>query len=108
MVNDRGNIKWTTLMLPEHAEILRELKVQQNYKTKPMIDEQLIEENELQLQQAIHENKEVEINYFKDHDFHFRKEKLRSINVTGGGYITLDNEERTEINFRDIIEVNLG
>ncbi|MHA6253269.1 YolD-like family protein [Oceanobacillus sp. CAU 1775] len=108
MVNDRGNIKWTTLMLPEHAEILRELRIQQSYKTKPILDEQLIEENELKLQQAIQADVTIEVKYFKEHNFHFIKGKLRNINANGKGHITFENEDRTEISFHEIIEVKLG
>lgn len=106
MTKDRGNIKWTTLMLPEHAEILREWREQQEYKMKPILDEQLVEENELKLQLAIHENTTIEVKYFKAHDFHLIKGKLRSVN--GEGFLTMDNEESTTIYFRDVIEVKLG
>lgn len=105
MVNDRGTIKWTTMMLPEHAEALRKLREQQQYKSKPILDVQLIEENEIKLQRAIHDNLTVEIKYFKNHDFHFIKEKLHGID--GNGFLTINDEERTRIKFRDVIEVGL-
>lgn len=105
MVNDRGNIKWTTMMLPEHVEALRQLAEQQKYKNKPILDDQLIEENEFKLQMAIHDHLTVEIKYFKDHNFHWIKGELRSI--AGSGTLTINDNDRTEIKFSDVIEVNM-
>ena len=35
MIRDRGNIKWTAMMLPEHVAQLRKWKDQDNYTEKP-------------------------------------------------------------------------
>lgn len=43
MINDRGSIKWTTLMLPEHVELLRNLRREEQKITKPILDSQEIE-----------------------------------------------------------------
>lgn len=32
--NDRGAIKWTAMMVPEHVELLNQLKEKQNRKQK--------------------------------------------------------------------------
>ncbi|MGA9287690.1 MAG: YolD-like family protein [Anaerobacillus sp.] len=48
MIRDRGNIKWTSMMLPEHVKELRDWKAEEQRKGKPVLDEQIIEEmNEL-------------------------------------------------------------
>lgn len=103
MVNDRGNIKWTTMMLPEHAEALRQLREQQEYKDKPILDDQLMEDNAIKLQLAIHEDLTVEIKYFKNRDFYFIKGKLRSVDRSS--ILTINDEDRTKIRFSDVIEV---
>ncbi len=69
-VNDRGNIKWTAMMLPEHIELLQDLSKQQNYKNKPILDEQQIEFHGFKLAEAANGEKEVWIKYYRDHDFH--------------------------------------
>ena len=51
-MNDRGSIKWTTLMLPEHAELLRELWNEDNKIKKPLLDSQEMELMEQRLQTA--------------------------------------------------------
>jgi len=52
MVQDRGNIKWTTLMLPEHAELLKELWEEDKKIQKPVLDPQEIEYMNYQLAEA--------------------------------------------------------
>ncbi|RLL48251.1 YolD-like family protein [Oceanobacillus piezotolerans] len=52
MPQDRGSIKWTSLMLPEHVALLRELWQEDLYVTKPLLDEQEIELIQYQLQEA--------------------------------------------------------
>ena len=51
MIRDRGNIKWTAMMLPEHVVELRKWMDQENYTERPELSEwdlQLIQE-ELEL-----------------------------------------------------------
>lgn len=102
-VNDRGTIKWTAMMMPEQIKMLNEMWAQQERKEKPILDEQQIEDNAMRLQMAIHNDLSVEVKHFKNNDFHKIKGKLSSIvfNET----IVFDNEERTKINFSDVIDV---
>jgi len=42
MVNqnkDRGNIKWTSLMLPEHVQMVKEIWKEEEKVQKPVLDE---------------------------------------------------------------------
>ncbi|MFA1820769.1 YolD-like family protein [Virgibacillus oceani] len=52
IVQDRGNIKWSTLMLPEHAELLKELWAEDKKAVKPILDPQEIENMNHQLEEA--------------------------------------------------------
>ncbi|MCF3941539.1 YolD-like family protein [Oceanobacillus alkalisoli] len=52
MINNRGSIKWTTMMLPEHAELLRELWNEDNKIKNPLLDPQEMELMEQHLQTA--------------------------------------------------------
>ncbi|WP_194841412.1 YolD-like family protein [Salinibacillus xinjiangensis] len=40
MLRDRGNIKWTSLMLPEHVEELKKLWSENEKEPMPILDEQ--------------------------------------------------------------------
>ncbi len=69
MIRDRGNIKWTSMMLPEHVAMLRELKTSQEKKEKPFLDEQRLEEMNEVVRLATEENKAVQLTYFSDYDY---------------------------------------
>lgn len=44
MVNDRGNIKWVSLMLPEHVKMLKEMWRETEKIQRPKIDSQQYQE----------------------------------------------------------------
>jgi hypothetical protein len=46
MLRDRGNIKWTSLMLPDHVSMLKRELVESKIVKKPVLDEQQIEDIE--------------------------------------------------------------
>lgn len=80
MVNDRGTIKWTSIMMPEHVEMLQEILEEQDRKEKPILDEQQQEEINLKLWMALKNDLTVELKYYDKHDFYKAKGKITSIN----------------------------
>lgn len=92
MVNDRGTIKWTSLMLPEHVEALKKLHEEEDWKDKPIIDEHLIEEINLILQLALKDDLTIEVEYFKDHDYHKIKGKLLAVDPLLN-YVRFEDDE---------------
>ncbi|NWO14879.1 YolD-like family protein [Virgibacillus sp.] len=80
MVNDRGTIKWTSIMMPEHIEMLQEMWKEQDYNEKPILDEQQKEEINTKLLMALANDLTVELKYFDKHDFYKVKGKITSIN----------------------------
>lgn len=103
MLHDRGTKKWTSLMLPEHAEALKKLFAEYERKEKPVLDEQQLLENESAIQEAIENDLDVDIRYFKDYDFHVARGKILFIEM-GDRSLHLDNEK---IKLDNIIEVNI-
>jgi len=73
-------------MLPEHAKMLEHIWSESEHKEKPLLDEQQKIENDLMLQQAIHDNLIVEIKYFKDHEFHTIKGKVLFIDMNSRSF----------------------
>ncbi|TFD92208.1 YolD-like family protein [Jeotgalibacillus sp. R-1-5s-1] len=67
MNKDRGTIKWTSMMLPEHVKLLREWADQDEYDTMPEADEQQKEEWGRLIQEALELKLELSVSYFKDH-----------------------------------------
>ncbi|GAB3805100.1 YolD-like family protein [Virgibacillus kimchii] len=66
MVQDRGNIKWTTLMLPEHAELLKELWEEDGKTHRPLLDPQEIESMNHELVKAFQQQCPITLSVYKN------------------------------------------
>ncbi|MED2944254.1 YolD-like family protein [Bacillus swezeyi] len=64
-LKDRGSIKWTAMMLPEHVGLLRELESNQNKVKKPVLDMSQIEDMEMIISEAMEFNNPVQFSVFK-------------------------------------------
>ncbi|MFD2133355.1 YolD-like family protein [Pseudogracilibacillus auburnensis] len=102
-VNDRGTMKWTSIMLPEHIEALNKMWEEQDHKEMPEIDEQQIAENNLLLQDALENDLQIRIKYFADHDHKIIVGYLLHIDILNKRLFLND----IEINLEHIIEVTL-
>ena len=91
-INDRGTKKWTSIMTVEQQETLLKLWEMQEWKEQPILDEQLIVEINLKLQMALENDLTIEIEYFKNHDFHKVKGKLLGMNPLMN-YIKIEDKE---------------
>jgi len=70
MIRDRGNIKWTSMMLPEHVKLLRDWSEEDTYQEKPELDEQQLEQLNETICQAMEEHTELVFTYYKNHFLH--------------------------------------
>jgi len=66
MIRDRGRIKWTSLMLPEHVKMLREWAEEEKWEEEKTADEQAREEWDEILFQAIRCRKKVRVKYYRN------------------------------------------
>ncbi|GED04275.1 hypothetical protein BAT02nite_39190 [Bacillus atrophaeus] len=67
MIKDRGLMKWaTSMMLPEHNEMLKQLNLEMEKMKRPENDEQQIEEMGLTINEAKQRNQLLSISYFKN------------------------------------------
>ncbi|MEI4790671.1 YolD-like family protein [Bacillus sp. FJAT-53060] len=64
MLRDRGTIKWTAMMLPEHVTRLKHDLAETQKTDKPIIDEQQIEEFESIIAYAMGVNKPVSFSVY--------------------------------------------
>lgn len=69
MIRDRGRIKWTSMMLPEHVRLLRDWAKEDQWKEGKKLDEQKLEELDAIVQWALKYNKKVVLHYYKDHQY---------------------------------------
>ncbi|MDE5412137.1 MULTISPECIES: YolD-like family protein [Alkalihalobacterium] len=101
MIKDRGNIKWTAMMLPEHVGLLRELKKELTYQKKPQLDEQQLLEMNEQICEGMANNASLIFTYYENYDYHCmvgtvhhfneQERKLHLIDQFGGkNYLQLD------------------
>lgn len=87
-------------MLPEHVEMIRQLWAEDDYKEKPVLSGQQLEENEFILQTALKNNLSVEIKYYKDHDYRLIEGKVSFIMDQ-----LIINEVKIELS--DMIEIRI-
>ncbi len=105
MINDRGAMKWTSLMLPEHVERLRTMKQDHNKRVKPVFDEQFFNELSEKVGKAIKEKYIVIVNVFDEYS-EIRVEgrivsldsQLRRLKIESAG-------ESLWVYFDDILEI---
>ncbi|UOQ47628.1 YolD-like family protein [Gracilibacillus caseinilyticus] len=64
-MNDRGNIKWASLMLPEHVKMLQDFFEEEDTVDPSILSEDDSAEMEHTIQEAIHTSAAIEID-FKD------------------------------------------
>lgn len=63
---DRGKIKWTALMLPEHAGLLREWQAEDDYIKRPELTEFDLQDIQEQLESAMMRKCMTQIRTWKD------------------------------------------
>ncbi|UZM97934.1 YolD-like family protein [Lysinibacillus sp. MHQ-1] len=65
MIKDRGNIKWASMMMPEHLDLLRECK--EVYTTQPReLTEWELEELQQTIDTAYQQQQDVQLNVWSD------------------------------------------
>ncbi|MFS0672062.1 YolD-like family protein [Ornithinibacillus sp. 179-J 7C1 HS] len=83
---------------------LNQMWKQQDYKKKPILDEQQIEEINVKLQLAIHNDLTVIIKYYKNHDYKSVRSKLDTVDVLDKHILLCDG---TRIKLHDIIDLQI-
>jgi len=93
---DRGNKKWTAMMLIEHRDKLKELKEHEDDKEKPILDNQEKEMINTKLQQAIHNNLAITIKYYEDKRFKTITGTIKKTDVNQGVIFISDKKIKVE------------
>jgi len=103
-LQDRGSMKWVSLMLPEHVEKLRDVFVER--KVKPLLDEQKMNEMDRVLKEALLYGKVIQMTYYTDGEFARVEGVLARIDQRKG-FILLCDEVGTEIPLGELIDVQM-
>lgn len=101
MIKDRGNIKWTSLMLTEHREKLEELFEHENDIEKPILDEQQLERLDILIREAVRDQFSVKVLYYKSRRLHESKGKI----IVKDNFLYLNEKKLIKDNIIDIVIV---
>ena len=66
MIRDRGNIKWTAMMLPEHLRELRKWQAEDNLVKRPDLSEWDLQQIQQEIDRAIRSRKLTEVQTWSD------------------------------------------
>lgn len=105
-IKDRGTKKWTSIMLPEHVEALKQMFAEEERKEKPILDEQKKMEMDFLLQAALSNDATVEIKYYANYDYCTVKGKLLTIDSLNG-YLKIEHDTLEDIQLQDILDVSI-
>jgi hypothetical protein len=111
MIIDRGSIKWTSMMIPEHVKYLREWKFHElNDEEKPQLSDQQLEIMDEIMGYAMHHCLQVYICFY-DHSIRKKVEyfgevkKVDHLNRTIH-FLSEDGFSK-RIKFEDVLELSL-
>ena len=105
---DRGNKKWNSLMLVEHQNRLKELKMQESDVEKPELDQQQLQEINFKIKQALNKTLPVRIKFYEDKKIkNLEGEILKVEKYTKEIKIEQLNEDIKSLEFKQIIELEL-
>ena len=115
MLRDRGTIKWTAMMLPEHVEAVKEYMESTKKVKKPELDPQAFEEIERIVCEAMENNSLLAFTYWEGTketglgDFKTLLGTVHYIDVHGQAFRIVDHfDERFYLPFIDIIDVRIA
>ena len=99
MIKDRGNIKWTGLMLTEHRRKLEEILEHDSDIKKPVLDEQQLERLDVIIKEAVRDQFNVKMLYYKNRRLLELEGKMRVKN----NVLYLDDKKLAKDNIIDVI-----
>lgn len=108
MIRDRGRIKWTAMMLPEHVKLLRDWVKEDQYEQKKMIDEQQLERMNEILMEAVEFGQLVAITHYQNRNYEIVVGKIHDWDELAQKLSIVDHfEEVHRISIVDIADVRL-
>lgn len=106
---DRGTIKWTSLMLPEHVEMVKKLWKEDQRVEKGIIDEQKAVEIDFLIQRALTDDLTVKArihNGFEYEDLLLKMEYISKLDRKVFG-INWETKEEVQIRLDDIADISI-
>lgn len=109
MLRDRGKIKWVSLMLPEHVNLLRDWAMEDSYEKSRQVDEQQLEMMNNIVLEAMEFHKQIEVTYYKKHSYTSVIGKIRRVDEINQKIHLIDDKEQIfHIPFSSIVNVRFA
>ena len=102
-IKDRGNKKWTAMMLIEHRKKLKELKEHEDDRKKPILDDQEKAVINSRLHQALERNLKVKIKYYRDKRFKTISGRIKRVDMNRKEVVISDEV----IDVEDLLELKI-
>ncbi|KGX87996.1 YolD-like family protein [Pontibacillus litoralis] len=109
MLKDRGNIKWTSLMLPEHVEQLKKVWKEDERVTKGVLAEDEAMEIDFKLKRAFNDDLTVQVKYHNGFDYSYTDMKLLSVDRNHRTLKGIDHQSKESITIKldDVFNVQI-
>ncbi|WP_284140085.1 MULTISPECIES: YolD-like family protein [unclassified Virgibacillus] len=106
MPKDRGNIKWISLMLPEHVVLLKEMWNEDNKRKPPVLDIQEAELINRELVAAIKNNCPVTVSFYDNGIVNVHEGLVQWDGYSSYIHLQINNGHAKKIAFQQITSVN--
>src|SRR4051812_26443296 len=108
MIRDRGRIKWTSMMLPEHVKLLKDWVKEDSFEDRKEMDEQQLDQMNEILFKAIEFDQFVTITYYQNRNYQIIIGKIHYLDETARRLHIVDRfAEVQRIPMADIVDVRL-
>lgn len=108
-IRDRGNIKWTSLMLPEHVAMVRQIYANKDKVAKPQLDEQELEEIERIIGEGMQEQTNLVFTYWVDGYYRTVIGRVSKFNQLRQTLRVIDQfDEMHELSVWDLLDARIG
>lgn len=106
MIRDRGKMKWVSMMLPEHVQLLREWADEDSYEERVNLDEQQLEEIDRTIAEAMEHRMLVAISYYDQKRYHVMVGHIHYYDEWKRQLHVIDRfEEAQSIKLMDIMDI---
>ncbi|SFA74783.1 YolD-like protein [Lentibacillus halodurans] len=106
MPRDRGSIKWSSLMLPEHVELLKEMWQHDGKTLKPTVDEQQTALLDDQLLEAFELQSPVCLRIYENGGITERTGMIKKLDSqTNSILLKISDQSNKRIAFHDILSL---
>jgi hypothetical protein len=96
MNKDRGTIKWTAMMLPEHVKLLREWQTEDSWVEMPQLDEAQLEEINQHVYTAYKQQQQVRVRVWEHKQMTVYTGFIQKLNEHER-YVQLDSGKRITV-----------